>query len=103
MSSKSSSTLVISPNLVMRGDLKVGGNVEIGTDFTGSLCARGDVHVHSGVKVESDVTSASLRLDPGSTLKGHLQVGEARKPLSRFLNWLKQMTVDKKSTAEKGN
>ncbi len=92
---KQISTMVICSNLVMRGDLKVNGNVEFETRFIGAVRASGEVLLLPGSDLESNVRCGSLRVRPGALLKGRLQVGAARKPLSRLMSWFNKIGTGK--------
>ena len=79
--------MVICPNIFMKGNLKVNGNIEFYTDFVGTIQATHHVVLNPGVRIESDIKSGSLRVEKGANLVGNLQIGEARKPLSRLRSW----------------
>ena len=91
MSTKPYSTFYVCPNIVLKGDLKVGADVEFSTDYKGKLRSTGQVRIRAGVSLESDVTCDSFWLEPGASFKGNLQVGDARKPLGRMWSWFNKL------------
>jgi cytoskeletal protein CcmA (bactofilin family) len=100
MATKHTSTMVICPNIVMQGNLKVAGDIEFFTNFTGNVRSTGQVRIRSGVHLALDLQCDSLWLEPGASFKGSLQVGEARKPLSRLWSWFNQLGAAPPSKAE---
>ncbi|HEY8966438.1 MAG TPA: polymer-forming cytoskeletal protein [Candidatus Methylacidiphilales bacterium] len=76
----SAPTTVLPPELRLIGDLTVFGNARIACELRGKVNVRDHLEVFKEARIDGELRSGSLRIEPGARIKALLLIGKAAQP-----------------------
>jgi len=74
------STTILPPALRLIGDLTVFGNAHISCELRGKVNVRDHLEVSKEARIDGELRSGSLRIEPGARIKALLLIGKAAVP-----------------------
>ena len=79
-------TTVLPPELRLIGDLTVFGNARIACELRGKVNVRDHLEIFKEARIDGELRSGSLRIEPGARIKALLLIGKAVPPTAPVLS-----------------
>ncbi len=79
-------TTVLPPELRLIGDLTVFGSARIACELRGKVHVRDHLEIFKEARIDGELRSGSLRIEPGARIKALLLIGRAVPPTAPVLS-----------------